>query len=71
MSDNTDPKNRLREEAIEPRDPFIVLAQRVWPLVCGKSPTRAPSARARRIAESNSVVAAVVLMERPAETCDM
>ncbi|MBA2270379.1 MAG: DUF1440 domain-containing protein [Verrucomicrobiota bacterium] len=41
MWDNTDPKNRLREEAIEPRDPFIVLAQRVWPLFSGKNPTRA------------------------------
>ena len=41
MWDNTDPKNRLREEAIEPRDPFIVLAQRVWPVVTGNKPTRA------------------------------
>lgn len=39
--DNTDPKKKLREEAIEPRDPFIVLAQRVWPLFSEKSPTRA------------------------------
>lgn len=41
MWENTDPKNKLREEAIEPRDPFIVLAQRVFPLISGKSPTRA------------------------------
>lgn len=39
--DHTDPKNKLREKAIEPRDPFIVLAQRVWPLFSGKNPTRA------------------------------
>ncbi|HSH39030.1 MAG TPA: hypothetical protein VK993_09610 [Chthoniobacterales bacterium] len=41
MWDNTDVKNRLREETIEPRDPFIVLAQRVWPALTGDKPTRA------------------------------
>ena len=39
MWDNTDPKNRAREEAIEPRDPFIVLSQKAWPLVFDRKPT--------------------------------
>ena len=41
MWDNTDPKNKAREEAIEPRDPFIIMAQKVLPVVTGKKPTHA------------------------------
>jgi hypothetical protein len=41
MWDRTDATNKLREQAIEPRDPFIVLAQKVWPVLAGKKPTHA------------------------------
>jgi len=34
-------RTSLREQAIEPRDPFIVLAQKVWPVLAGKKSTPA------------------------------
>jgi hypothetical protein len=41
MWDHTSVENIAKEQAIEPRDPFIVLAQRLGRTVFDKTPTRA------------------------------